>query len=95
MGPIWRGGTDGEPDLLRNCYVNCLRLARDHGIRSIAFPSISTGAYAYPIVWASRIAYATVSDELANPGSIAQVRFVCFSTDNYDVYLDAARRSDA
>ena len=95
VGPIWRGGTDGEPDLLRNCYVNCLRLAMEHDLRSIAFPSISTGAYAYPIVWASRIAYATVTEQLAHPGSLELVRFVCFGTDDYDVYLDAAKRSEA
>jgi len=95
VGPIWRGGTDGEPDLLQNCYLNCLRLAMDHDFRSIAFPSISTGAYAYPIVWASRIAYATVSERLATPGSLELVRFVCYSTENYEVYLNAAQRSEA
>jgi O-acetyl-ADP-ribose deacetylase (regulator of RNase III) len=95
VGPIWRGGTDGEPDLLKACYANCIQLAMDHDLRSMAFPSISTGAYAYPIVWASRIAYTAVSERLADAGSLELVRFVCFSADNYEVYLDAAQRSRA
>src|SRR5207244_3115382 len=59
VGPVWSGGRRGEPELLRACYVNSLRLATERGIKSVAFPSISTGAYLYPIGQASQIAVAT------------------------------------
>src|SRR5213082_2789923 len=69
VGPVWSGGRRGEPELLRGCYVNSLRLAREHELRSVAFPSISTGAYGYPIARAAEIAVATVWDELGKPTS--------------------------
>lgn len=91
-GPVWSGGNRGEPELLRRCYANCLRLAMRHGVRSIAFPSISTGAYGYPVEPAARIAVATVRDELHASGAVELVRFVCFSAADLAVYrklLDA------
>ncbi len=66
--------------------VNSLRLAGEHGLRSIAFPSISTGAYGYPVEQAARIAVNTVRDELRGPTSLELVRFVCFSAPDLEVY---------
>lgn len=85
VGPVWSGGKR-EPELLRNCYVNSLKLAAERGIRSIAFPSISTGAYRYPIEQAARIAVETVREALRQPTSVALVRFVCFSAADLEVY---------
>ncbi|OLC75515.1 MAG: O-acetyl-ADP-ribose deacetylase [Gemmatimonadetes bacterium 13_1_40CM_4_69_8] len=86
VGPVWSGGSRGEPALLRSCYVTALALAAQHGVRSIAFPSISTGAYGYPIDDAAQIAVETVRDCLARPTSVELVRFVCFSARDLEVY---------
>lgn len=86
VGPVWSGGQRGEPDLLRNCYVNSLTLAAAHGVRSIAFPSISTGAYRYPVEQAARIAVETVREALRKSTSVDLVRFVCFSVGDLAVY---------
>lgn len=86
VGPVWSGGERGEPEKLRNCYVNSLALANEHGLRSIAFPSISTGAYGYPIEQAARIAVETVREQLAGPTSVQLVRFVCFGERDLAVY---------
>jgi O-acetyl-ADP-ribose deacetylase len=86
VGPVWQGGTHGEAELLRRCYVNTLRLAAEHGIQSLAFPSISTGAYRFPLEQAAEIAISTVQAELARPTSVALVRFVCFSAADLTVY---------
>ncbi len=86
VGPVWTGGHRGEPDLLRSCYLNSLGLAAQHGIKSIAFPSISTGAYGYPIEQAANIAVATVRKCLEEPGAVQLVRFVCFSERDLEVY---------
>ncbi len=86
VGPVWSGGNRGEPELLRTCYVNSLRLASEHGLRSIAFPSISTGAYRFPIEQAARIAVESVQEALGKPTSIELVRFVCFSVSDLAVY---------
>lgn len=88
VGPVWAGGAQNEPELLRRCYASTMRLASDHGIRSIAFPSISTGAYGYPIEGAARIAVAAVRDALSRPTSVDTVRFVCFSDRDWNVYLE-------
>ena len=92
VGPVWSGGTRGEPDLLRGCYESALRLARTHGLTSIAFPSISTGAYRYPIEQAATVAVETVRRHVREPGPLELVRFVCFSAADLEVYrrlLDA------
>ena len=86
VGPVWSGGSRGEPALLRSCYVTALALAAQHGVRSIAFPSISTGAYRYPIAQAAKIAVETVREELSNSTSVDLVRFVCFSAGDFAVY---------
>src|SRR5207245_9823180 len=86
VGAVWGGGKGGGSELVRNCYVNSLRLANEHGIESVAFPSISTGAYRYPIAQAARIAVETVREELSNTTSVDLVRFVCFSAGDFAVY---------
>ena len=86
VGPVWSGGARGEAELLRGCYARSLRLALEHGARSIAFPSISTGAYRYPIEQAARIAVQTVHEFLQTATSLRLVRFVCFSARDLAVY---------
>jgi len=86
VGPVWAGGHRGEPELLRRCYANALHLAGEHNIRSIAFPSISTGAYGYPIEQAAAVAVRTVREVLPSTPSIELVRFVCFSAPDLAVY---------
>ena len=89
VGPVWHGGGLGEAELLVNCYRNALRLAVENGARTVAFPSISTGAYRYPVDEASRIAIRTVSEFLSVDDTIEDVRFVCFDTHTYSAYLRA------
>ena len=90
VGPIWQGGNDGEPQLLANAYKNSLQCAVDKGISTIAFPSISTGVYSYPLEKAADIAVNTVQDFcVAHPGKIEIVRFVLFDSKTRKAY-DAA-----
>ncbi|HYT05124.1 MAG TPA: O-acetyl-ADP-ribose deacetylase [Gemmatimonadales bacterium] len=86
VGPVWSGGRRGEPELLRSCYRNALRLAGEHAIKVIAFPSISTGAYRFPIEQAAGIAVETVREALERPTSVEVVWFVCFSAADLEVY---------
>ena len=78
VGPVWHGGSKGEPALLAACYRNSLDLAVANGIRTIAFPGISTGIYGYPLEPATRLAMTTVKECLATMPSIEEVRFVTF-----------------
>ena len=94
VGPIWYGGSDGEPELLANAYRNSLQCAVDHGIKTLAFPSISTGVYSYPIDQAAAIAVKAVRDFcVQNPGKIDTVRFVLFSDRDLAVYDHAIAES--
>lgn len=86
VGPVWRGGADGEDDVLRRAYQNSLRLAVDHALCSIAFPSISTGAYGFPIERAARIAVGTISRFLEENARPHEVRIIAYSGHDYDVY---------
>lgn len=86
VGPVWRDGANGEPQLLASCYRNCLQLAVENQIQTIAFPSISTGVYGYPIMQASQIAVREVRNFLVNNHLIKQVSFVCFSSEDLYVY---------
>ncbi len=95
VGPIWRGGNKSEPELLASCYRNSLRLAVDNGVKTVAFPSISTGVYGFPIELAAPIAIGTVQSadwRMAGETSIEEVRFVCFSSDDYVVYRQELER---
>lgn len=90
VGPRWRGGGQDEANRLRSCYRSCLDLAVRHGVRSIAFPSISTGAYGYPIEKAAPVAVGAVADWLAvHPEALDVVRFVLFSDGDLAVYREA------
>lgn len=90
-GPIWRGGEHDEDRLLANCYRNSLRLAAQHGVRTLAFPSISTGIYGFPIERASRIAAREVKAFLENDATIERAVFVCYSRPDYTVYQSALK----
>lgn len=89
VGPVWRGGQHDEPALLHHCYVSAMALAATHGLRSIAFPSISTGAYGYPIEAAAPIAVAAVRACLQSPSPVQRVVFVCFTASDLQAYEKA------
>ncbi|PPE69281.1 O-acetyl-ADP-ribose deacetylase [Caldimonas thermodepolymerans] len=96
VGPIWRGGQDGEPQRLASCYRRCLEIADGAGFRSLAFPSISTGVYGYPVEPAARIAVATVSAYLqARQGatSLEEVIFCCYSAAHLACYERLLQRA--
>jgi O-acetyl-ADP-ribose deacetylase (regulator of RNase III) len=91
VGPVWRGGDKGEPELLADAYRNSLALAVANGLKTIAFPSISTGAYGYPIEKASRVALRTVKQFLEKEDKLDEVVFVLFSQHDFKVYEATAR----
>jgi O-acetyl-ADP-ribose deacetylase (regulator of RNase III) len=86
VGPVWKGGTRHEPEILANCYRNSLQLAVENEIKTIAFPAISCGAYGYPISDAAEIAVKTTRDFLATNDSIEKVTFVLWGEDIYEAY---------
>ncbi len=86
VGPVWSGGTRGEPEILANCYRNSLRVALENAVQTIAFPAISCGAYRYPISDAARIAVDTTNQFLRDSDSITGVTFAVFSDDLYAAY---------
>jgi O-acetyl-ADP-ribose deacetylase len=86
VGPVWRGGDHGEDELLASCHRRSLEVAAGLGCRTVAFPSISTGAFGFPIERASGIALATTRDELERHAAIERVTFVLFSEDDLAVY---------
>jgi O-acetyl-ADP-ribose deacetylase (regulator of RNase III) len=88
VGPVWRGGGFGEDELLARCYKSCFDLVEEHGLKSVAFPSISTGAYGFPAERAARIAVLEMNTFLEKNSSI-QVIAVCFNKRVYDCYIDA------
>ena len=92
VGPVWRGGEQGERELLAQAYRNSLKLAISKGLKSIAYPSISTGAYSYPIERASRIALETVIEALDRGDKLEEVVFVLFSDADLRVYVEKANQ---
>ncbi|KUK27154.1 MAG: Appr-1-p processing domain protein [Acetothermia bacterium 64_32] len=90
VGPVWHGGKKDEPELLSKAYRSCLELAVSRGIKTIAFPSISTGAYGYPVEEAAPVALQTIRDFLKeHPGALSEVRMVLFSPADLTAYLRA------
>jgi len=88
VGPVWNGGNHGEPELLASCYRNSLQLAVAHGIKTIAFPNISTGVYRFPKPEAATIAIKSAQQFMANDNSLTEVMFVCFDDENYSLYKE-------
>lgn len=86
VGPVWRGGGRGEPELLASCYRNSLKLAREHGLKSIAFPCVSTGVYGYPVEAAAEIAVNTCREFARDAGDGLEITFCCFSANDLAVY---------
>lgn len=90
VGPVYRGGNEGEPELLARCYRRSLEIALDNGLKSIAFPAISCGVYGYPVPGAARIALSTVKSFVESHPEITRVRFVLFSDDVLRIFQCAA-----
>jgi O-acetyl-ADP-ribose deacetylase (regulator of RNase III) len=86
VGPVWQGGDAGEEALLESCYKNSLLLAESHGVKSIAFPNISTGVFYFPKEKAARIAVQTVQSMAEHAPHLEQVVFVCFDEENFALY---------
>jgi O-acetyl-ADP-ribose deacetylase (regulator of RNase III) len=88
VGPVWRGGNHDEKELLASCYANCLKLAAENNLRTIAFPSISTGAYGFPPEPAAEIALTEIIRFLKNNLTIEKVVIVCFSQESFQICKD-------
>jgi O-acetyl-ADP-ribose deacetylase (regulator of RNase III) len=91
VGPVWNGGAHGERELLASCYRSCFRIAREHGLRSIAFPAISCGAYRFPLNLAVAIAVRETITELQRDEVIEKVTFACFDPSTYAAYRRAVQ----
>jgi O-acetyl-ADP-ribose deacetylase (regulator of RNase III) len=95
VGPVWHGGHRGEAELLASCYRRSLEIAHEKSLRSIAFPSISTGVYGYPLEDAAVIAVGTVNDFVdAHPSSFDEIVFCCFSARDLQVYSGMLKSED-
>jgi O-acetyl-ADP-ribose deacetylase (regulator of RNase III) len=90
VGPVWNGGWYNEPQILESCYSNSMEEANRKGCTSVSFPSISTGAYRYPVKAAARVALRAVASLLHQPGTVTLVRFVLFDSDTHKAYAEAA-----
>ncbi len=88
VGPVWHGGSRSEDSLLKNCYMNSMRLAKENNLKTIAFPNISTGVYHFPKARAANIAIDAVMEFLAANDLPEKVYFVCFDEENYNLYRD-------
>ncbi|RIV17690.1 O-acetyl-ADP-ribose deacetylase [Fibrisoma montanum] len=88
VGPIWRGGTAGEPELLASCYRRSLEIATAYELTSLAFPNISTGVYGYPKDLAADVATQTARQFLEQPTSLTDILFVCFDDENFQLYTE-------
>ena len=86
VGPVWKGGINREDELLANCYINSLHLAREKGLKSISFPNISTGVYGFPKKDAAEVAIETVHNFISSMEDPLKVYFVCFDEENYEIY---------
>ena len=92
VGPVWRGGAGGEEALLASCYRQCMALAAAHAVHTLAFPSISTGVYRYPVERAAKVAVATVGECSQGAPALQEVTFCCFSGEDLAVYQQCLAR---
>jgi O-acetyl-ADP-ribose deacetylase len=92
VGPVYRGGKQHEAETLASCYRESVQLADDHGIRSLAFPAISTGAYGYPVYEAAEVAVRTIVEALTSCAQLERVRFVLFDVSTCQAYVRAAEK---
>lgn len=92
VGPVWNGGLRGEAEKLRGCYVHCFELAREHGVKTLAFPAISTGIYGYPKQKAAGIAV-RAARELADACGVERVDFCCFDEETFGILGDEIQRT--
>jgi O-acetyl-ADP-ribose deacetylase (regulator of RNase III) len=90
VGPVWHGGAKGEPELLRSAYRRCFQVARENGLKSIAFPAVSCGVYGYPLRDAALIALAAARDAAENDPALERIVFVLFNDEAAQAYRDAA-----
>jgi O-acetyl-ADP-ribose deacetylase (regulator of RNase III) len=93
VGPVWQGGKNGEAELLADAYRNSLKLAASKGLKTIAFPSISTGAYGFPIEKACRITLSTVKEFLEKEDKLEEVTLVLFTKHDFEIYKEAAKEA--
>lgn len=89
VGPVWHGRSHGEDEALASCYRNSLALAAQHGLKTVAFPAISTGVYGFPVDRAARIAVREVGGFLKRDSSIEQVQLVCFGEEAFEAFSEA------
>lgn len=94
VGPVWSGGQRGEDELLASCYRNCFALVEEHGIKTVAFPSISTGAYGFPMDRAARIAVNETIEFLKRNDSVEGIILVCFGESALEIYTKAVAAAD-
>jgi O-acetyl-ADP-ribose deacetylase (regulator of RNase III) len=92
VGPVWRGGNHGEDELLASCYRSCFEIVLQHGIKTVAFPSVSAGAYGFPVDRAARIAVCETKDFLEQDRSVEKVVLVCFSAGALEIYRGAVTK---
>jgi len=92
VGPVWHGGTSGEPETLASAYRESLKVAVENNLKSVSFPSISTGVYSYPITEASQVALGTVVEFLKNDTSLDEVAFVLFDSRTFDAYSQSLEK---
>jgi O-acetyl-ADP-ribose deacetylase (regulator of RNase III) len=95
VGPVWRGGNSGEPELLASCYRSSLNIAREMKLRTVAFPAISCGVYGYPVDMAVRIALSTTTRFLLKHDFPGKIIFACFEKEVYEAYQRAVGKSPA
>lgn len=86
VGPVWQGGNSGEPEYLKSCYIKSLSLAAEYGLKTVAFPNISTGVYGYPKDKAAEVAIRSVNEFLDYNVDMKEIIFCCFNDENYQIY---------
>lgn len=91
VGPIWHGGNNKEDEILKNAYLNSLKIAKSNNLKTISFPSISTGAYGYPVELASKVALSAIVEFLKKEDFFLEIRMVLFKERDFEIYLEALK----